>query len=282
MVVGHLASVLQRDARGPTLAGMDVSGPHEPPRDPRPGRLPEPGRIPEPDPDPLPRPDPPAPRRPPERRNRDELLAEGGWYYPVVVLSLGMLAPIPFAHVAARLRTRASRLWVVLYTAALIALLVGADAEPDGSNVAGGLIIGYGLVAMVHLTALRARVWPPTPLPLPAGPDPAVAAALAARARRAEARRIVDHDPLLARDLRIGRPDLARDYDDGGLVDLNAVPAAEIARCCGIDEEPARRIVEAREAAGVPFGRVEDAFTWTDVPVGLWDRIRDRAIVLPG
>jgi DNA uptake protein ComE-like DNA-binding protein len=115
----------------------------------------------------------------------------------------------------------------------------------------------------------------------PAGGDErAVAAALAARERRAEARRIVERDPALARELRIGRPDLPREYDDGGLVDLNSAPAALIARICDIPRDLADRIVAAR-AAGAPFVRVDDAFTFTDIPVELWDRIRDRAVTLP-
>lgn len=42
----------------------------------------------------------------------------------------------------------------------------------------------------------------------PGGVDPAIAAALERRQRRAEARRILEQDPALARELRIGRPDL--------------------------------------------------------------------------
>jgi hypothetical protein len=38
-------------------------------------------------------------------------------------------------------------------------------------------------------------------------------------------------------------------------------------------------MVDARAAAGIPFVQVEDASTWTHVPVEMWDRIRDRGIV---
>jgi len=48
--------------------------------------------------------------------------------------------------------------------------------------------------------------------------DPALAAAIACRQRRQQARQLLANDPGLARELRIGRPDLPRDYDDGGLV----------------------------------------------------------------
>lgn len=51
-------------------------------------------------------------------------------------------------------------------------------------------------------------------------PDLALTTALAARARRNGARQLASTDPLFARDLRIGRPDLPVTYEDGGLVDI--------------------------------------------------------------
>ncbi|WP_433027891.1 helix-hairpin-helix domain-containing protein [Actinomycetospora sp. CA-053990] len=85
--------------------------------------------------------------------------------------------------------------------------------------------------------------------------------------------------PLLAHELRVGRPDLPRSYDDGGLVDLNAAPAQAIARTCGIAPEHAGRIVACRSAAG-RFASVEDVFVWADLPYEIWDHVRDRAVVL--
>jgi DNA uptake protein ComE-like DNA-binding protein len=84
---------------------------------------------------------------------------------------------------------------------------------------------------------------------------------------------------LLARELRVGRPDLSHTYDDGGLVDLNRAPAAAIASVCGLDPATARRIVEVREAAGVPFAAVDDVFAWAEIPLDLWELVRDRGIV---
>jgi hypothetical protein len=122
-------------------------------------------------------------------------------------------------------------------------------------------------------------VWPS----LRNGPsaDPAVAAVLAARNRRAEARALATGDPQMARELCIGRPDLpGRSYDDGGLVDLNSAPAQAIAGMCGIDLGTAGQIVHAR-TVGMPFVTVDDVFSATDVPFPLWDRIRDRGVVVP-
>lgn len=222
------------------------------------------------------------------RRSPWRWFTQGGWYFFVVVLSFGLLSPIPFAHAAARLRNPLHWLTPLAYLALFITAF--AITRPnDPSNLGASVALGGVLLAVVHLIWLRRRVWPqpdsvpPQPAPaMPAGTDPAVAAVLAARSRRADARRIVADDPLLARELRIGRPDLRRDYDDGGLVDLNSAPAAVIAHVCGLDGVMAERIVAARAAAGVPFSQVDDAFAYTDIPVDLWDRVRDRAVTVRG
>ncbi len=229
-----------------------------------------------------------APTVPPSARRRRGPLGwfiRGGWYIFVVVLSLGMLSFVPFVHAAIRTRKPLTTLWAALYTAAVIALF----ATPDKVNI-GGLIIGLMIIAALHSILLRQQVWPPTAEahPTPAGristgmpADPAIASVLAARARRDEARRLAGADPQMARELRIGRPDLPRAYDDGGLVDLNSAPANAIANICGIHIAVAALIVNAR-AAGITFTTIEDVFSFTDIPYPLWDRIRDRAVVITG
>jgi hypothetical protein len=232
----------------------------------------------------------PAPHATPGTVRRAGPLAwflHGGWYVFVVVPSLGMLSFVPFVHAALRTGRALTWLWAALYIAAVISLFVLAP----GTNV-GGSMIGLMIVASVHSLVLRRQVWSgtadrPTPIgPAPAGPapgatDPAVAAVLAARARREGARHIVQRDPQMARELHIGRPDLRRAYDDGGLVDLNHAPPQAIAAVCGIDPAVATLITAAR-ARGIPFASVDDVLAVVDVPYPLWDRIRDRAVVVVG
>jgi DNA uptake protein ComE-like DNA-binding protein len=102
---------------------------------------------------------------------------------------------------------------------------------------------------------------------------------LAVLDRRAEARELVANNPELARDLRVGRPDLPRQYDDGGLVDINAVPAVLIARECGLDDAVAEQIQSARQRHPVPFGSVDELLVFAGLDVSTWDRLRDRAVV---
>ncbi|MEJ2890244.1 helix-hairpin-helix domain-containing protein [Actinomycetospora aeridis] len=231
----------------------------------------------------------PAPAEAPRAGN---WFTRGGWWFLVHLLSLGLLLPVPLAHAAVRTRRPG---YVVLALASVVLVVTTfvlvrvSDHAPDGSYV--GLASTLSSVTMltgllgglVVLMLVRPRVFD-RPAPRPAGwdrppPDPAIAAALAARERRAEARRLAAEDPLLARELRIGRPDLQRTYDDGGLVDLNTAPGSVIARTLGIAPVHAEQIVACRTAAG-RFTAVEDVFAWADLPVDVWDLVRDRGVVL--
>jgi hypothetical protein len=216
----------------------------------------------------------------------------GGWWFLVHLISMGILLPVPLAHAAVRTR-RAPYVALALASVVLVittfVLVRVSDKAPDGSSVglastlsSVGILTGL-LGGLVVLIIIRPRVFD-RPAARPAGwdrppPDPAIAAALAARERRTEARRLAAEDPLLARELRIGRPDLTRTYDDGGLVDLNTAPGHVIARTLGIAPAHAERIVACRTAAG-RFTTVDDVFAWSDLPYDVWDQVRDRGVVL--
>jgi hypothetical protein len=119
--------------------------------------------------------------------------------------------------------------------------------------------------------------WPP-PLP-PAGRDPAVAQALAARRRRSDSAALAARDPALARDLMIGRPDLARQYYDGGLVDVNHVPASVLVAHLGLNAEQADEIIRARDDIG-HFESADELVHLTSVSTAAIDAVRDRIILL--
>ena len=228
-----------------------------------------------------------APAAPP----RGNWFARGGWWFFVHVLSMGVLAGIPFTHAATVTRRRTYALLAAAVTVATVLWIVFAAVAPrDAAGQTSGplnamaalMFFGVFIGGVVALIVLRGQVYGRNAAvrqTAPAGPDPAVARAMAGRQRRQEARALAANDPLLAHELRIGRPDLPRDYDDGGLVDLNGAPAPVVAQLCGIEPVQAARIVQARQAAG-RFGAVDDVFTYTDLPVEVWDRVRDRGIVL--
>jgi hypothetical protein len=193
----------------------------------------------------------------------------------IPLLSFGLLAPVPFAHAAVRLRQR--RMWVVTAAYAIGSLLwiVGASL-PEG----GWADTLFGIVALVlivagttHAFLLRGRVFPPPPI------QPAMAAALTARDRREEARAIASRDAALARELCIGRPDLPRQFDDGGLVDVNHVPAQILVDRLALSPAEAANVIEARDRLG-GFAGPEELTALTELSPDTVDRLQDRLIFL--
>ncbi len=147
----------------------------------------------------------------------------------------------------------------------------------------------YGVVLINGLPAP-----PPSLMPGPAVPSPrpvgvplpgdgnarAVAAANARRALRQKAREQAAEDLLLARELRIGRPDLPRHYDDGGLVDLNHVPAHALTTLRGVTPEIADQIVAVRDRVGA-FSSAEELAATAGLHPDLTPEIREYGIFLP-
>lgn len=109
--------------------------------------------------------------------------------------------------------------------------------------------------------------------------DPAVQEALARRQRRNEARRLLETDPALARELCNGRPDLTRRFDDGGLVDVNHVPLAVLSTLPGFTSDLATRVVRARDACG-GFALPQEREAFAELPPGLTDDLADRLVFL--
>ncbi|MFD7652843.1 helix-hairpin-helix domain-containing protein [Actinosynnema sp. NPDC059797] len=222
-------------------------------------------------------------------------LARGRWYFVAVIASAGILAAVPFAHAAHHLRKPALWRSTALYAAASIALVLimpssqgeSAASPADARSTIGALgAIAIMVAACIQLSGIRRDVYglphpvrPPSQPPQPWAADPAVTAALALRTRREEARALVARDPALARDLRIGRPDLPRQYDDGGLVDINTAPPSVIAQCCGLDDRAAEQIERARHQHPLPFQSVDELLVFAELDVSAWDLIRERAVV---
>jgi DNA uptake protein ComE-like DNA-binding protein len=203
----------------------------------------------------------------------------------VPVWSLGLLAFAPFLRLA--LARRRTRDWAVFagYLAAVIlelVLLTVSGSSGGTDTFAGGVIIALMGGATVHtLVAFRPGHAPP-----PAGPPPspavsslrpnqqALADAEARIQRRAEARERARTNPALARELRIGRPDLPREYDDGGLVDVNHVPGEILASHLGLTPQETAAVVAARDQLG-KFASPEELSVYAQLPPDRVDELRD-------
>jgi len=193
---------------------------------------------------------------------------------------------VPFLHAASRLQRRWLLVLFFIYAPlgaveGILLRLVTGETDPR-AMIAGylimllvisGVVVQAFLIRELHQADLQTARGAAVPVMSP------VDVALAARSRRVEARRVAQTDPLLARDLRIGRPDLPRSYDDGGLVDLNTAPAPLIAQFCGLPGVMAEGIVTARQQRG-GFPTVDDALGQAHIPVPYRDVVRDRGVVI--
>ncbi|OLT24541.1 hypothetical protein BJF79_45095 [Actinomadura sp. CNU-125] len=130
-----------------------------------------------------------------------------------------------------------------------------------------------------HALAARSKVFPKEP-PRNLANEHAVEVAKFRRTLRDEARALAARDPALARELRIGRPDEPRTYDDGGLVDVNHAPPNIIAALPGMTPELAQRVIERRAETG-PFISVEEMVVDADLPPDVLPQLADFAIFLP-
>jgi DNA uptake protein ComE-like DNA-binding protein len=83
----------------------------------------------------------------------------------------------------------------------------------------------------------------------------------------------------MARDLRVGRPDLARQYDDGGLVDVNNAPEATLTGWLGLSAAQSAQVVAARQQLN-RFEHVEDLVNLAGLDPSTYDQVKERIILL--
>jgi hypothetical protein len=206
---------------------------------------------------------------------------------------------------------RKTCLWLIAVVGGFVsASVMGADLAPiPGHHVQpfGGALGAAGLVVSCWV-AWRAYRFPLRPAvaaqpgmapplepavaaqlglamnaPLDSAADLQVSPILAARLemqRRQEALAIVQRDPHLAGELRIGRPDLPRTFDDGHLVDANHVPAPFLAVVPGITPALAEKIASARDEVG-GFSSIADLEVTLDLPPEMVSQIQDYLIFIP-
>ena len=159
-----------------------------------------------------------------------------------------------------------------LATGAAVTLLTLAHLLTIGLGIAL-LLITMG-TATAHALAVRGEV-----AVVVGDNDRHVSAAKERLRRRSEARKLATSDPVLAHELRIGRPDLGGDFDDGGLVDVNHSPSEVLEALPGVDRQIADRIVSARAELG-GFTSLDELSVSLDLPPAQLDGIADRLLFL--
>jgi len=182
------------------------------------------------------------------------------WWTSVPIWSFALLSFVPFLAFAVIQRRK--RDWAVFagYLLATAALVTTARLANVNANNNAAAALGLFMIVLAGGAATHACI-----LFRPGRAQPSRAEAAWRRnqevmqgarnriERRNHARHIVQTDPALARELRIGRPDLPREYDDGGLVDVNRVPGAVLAAQLGLTQQEVTNVIApVTSSAGSP------------------------------
>ncbi|HEX2355448.1 MAG TPA: helix-hairpin-helix domain-containing protein [Micromonosporaceae bacterium] len=213
-------------------------------------------------------------------------------------VTLGFGTPIAFAFVAFALRSWWLGAATAFYVAAFITEFVTSGSAAGTTE---DRVFNWALVVLIVLGGVHAATLARTVTRAFAGRregddgliskmaererasianDSALRRALRGRERRRRAREIVATDPALADELGIGRIGSHREFDDGGLIDVNRASADALARLPGFTASLAERVVTARE-------RLEglrsdaDLIVHADVPPEVVSRLSDRLLYRP-
>jgi hypothetical protein len=135
-------------------------------------------------------------------------------------------------------------------------------------------IVGVGTSVMAAL--MRKGVFPP----VAAGPVnlPGVSEALARRTAREHYRHLAVGDAMLAREMLVGRPDMLRQYDDGGLLDINSLPKASLMHFAYLSEDEADEIISLRGRQRITCA--EDLVVHTKMPHNKTDWMKEYGLFI--
>lgn len=234
------------------------------------------------------------------RHSRRGVLA-GFAFALLPLLTCGFATAVVFVFAALFLPARGRRavvLWVSAGFYVLAAVLVVVNFAADADTAAGTVALVAWIVLAV-VGSLQAIVFAPWVARQADGPapaedgriveeaaadersalsyDPELRLVIQQRERRRLSRGILANDPELARSLAIGRPDLERRFVDGGLIDVNHVPAWVLADLPGFNAEMADRVVRARERLD-GLRSVADLVVYADVPADVVAMLTDTLV----
>ncbi|MCH7232904.1 helix-hairpin-helix domain-containing protein [Glycomyces sp. L485] len=202
------------------------------------------------------------------------------------LLTCGFGAPIALSVALARHRSNATLVALVLHSVLLVAActVVGVFGETPPLWADTVFYVGVGAAsigATVHLFVIRPQVWAPAAPPrVPIARSNGPEAVDRARQLRRQARETAAADPMLAQRLGIGRPDLPRQFDDGGLVDLNHAPVHVLRTLPGVTELSARQIHDRVERSG-PFQTLGEVLLVVDISPTFEHHLREYVVFIP-
>jgi Helix-hairpin-helix motif len=221
---------------------------------------------------------PPVPHMRKRRRHPGRSILFTVWAL-VPALTLGWCTPFTFTYAALRMRSALLGWCTAIYavvTATAFLLLSNANENSWQVTVGTTLFLLEMAIGTAHAFALRPR--------LMNGPTTQQLALADANARlrlRWKARRLFVTNSALADELRIGRPDLPRRFDDGGLVDVNHAPQSALTEIPGISNELAEQISLVRDGIG-GFDSLDDLSVTLGLPPQSLDRAADFLVFRRG
>lgn len=198
----------------------------------------------------------------------------------VPFLTFGFGTPFSFMYAAVRRGSAKLGATAAGYGIGLGMALMLTNLDDAVVGALGGfMMMMLWIAGTVHAFAVRPSVFPRSG-PRSRQNEYAIHVAKYRRMLREDARQLVTEDPALAHELRIGRPDLPRAYDDGGLIDVNHAPPALLGTLPGITTEQVERIIRRREDQG-GFVSAEELAVDADLPPDLLPHLLEYAIFLP-
>jgi hypothetical protein len=198
-------------------------------------------------------------------------------------LTLGWATPFTFAAAALWRRTPHVVTAALVYVGVFaLQIVVYPDIGHDHRSraVFGACVLVQAIVACAHAFIIRRRVFDPSGTEGMGSNEAAIEWVRRQRLLRQKARELAQGDPGLARELRIGRPDLPRRYDDGGLVDVNHAPVPSLETLPGITYELAARIERVRAEVG-GFTSAEELSAVAALPPALTADLAEFGLFLP-
>jgi hypothetical protein len=187
----------------------------------------------------------------------------------VPVLSVGILSGpamgvVAFRRRSVRLGLAAAGYLVATTTGALMIDTTSDEITSTKDGLGVTLVIASALVCAVHLAVIVPRrtrqTW--------------------AETRRLYARQLAAEHPQIARQLGIGRPDLASEFEDVGLIDVNDAPEAVLRTLPGVSPEHAALIVADRTHRG-PFRSLEDLSARGLFPWPIPPQVAEVLLIIP-
>jgi hypothetical protein len=194
-------------------------------------------------------------------------------YISLIPVGFGAWAPI-YAGVKAR-----EPKWVAigaLWTAMIVVALILSSGHGHGDD---GLVGALAIIAWVGGIATSFSIRSAYEQQLG---SPVLRAAEVGEQRlrdRQQAQRIARDNPTLAKEMGIGRPDVAG-AADAQLVDVNNASVTALLKLPGVDGDVATEIVESREKVH-GFASLEDMGAALDLDGNLVEGLRARVVFLP-